>query len=94
MNYVDIVKEDLSKRIDVEPQLLDLYTLLVFTRGIFVTWEDVHDAWSIYETNTNSCHKSIVPFDRLSKETQELDSNYAQAIKETATALNPRQVTF
>ena len=93
-NYIEKVRADLAKRIDVEPALLDLYTLLVFTRGTYVTWEDVHDAWAIWRNATQPTHQSIVPFDDLSKRVQAMDQEYADAIKATAREINPRNITF
>lgn len=44
MSYIQDAKDELSKEIDVEFELLDLYTLLVFTTGIHTTLKNVHDA--------------------------------------------------
>ena len=84
MNYVQKVKVELSKKIDVESDLLDLYTLLVFTKGVECTWEDVHDAWSIWKNQIDPQHKSLIPFDELKYEVAELDEKYAKAIIATA----------
>jgi hypothetical protein len=93
-NYIEAVREDLAKRIDVEENLLDLYTLLVFTRGVHVTWEDVHDAWAVWRNITEPRHHSLVPFDELTKKVQEMDQEYADAIRETAKEINPRNINF
>ena len=93
-NYIEQVRADLAKRIDVEPALLDLYTLLVLVKGAHVTWEDVHDAWSVWRNQTQPNHQSIVHFDDLSKRVQAMDQEYADAIKATAHAINPRKLTF
>lgn len=94
VNYIEEVREDLAKRIEVEPALLDLYTLLVLVKGVHVTWEDVHDAWAIWRNATQPDHTSIAPFDTLSKRVQAMDKEYADAIKETAHAINPRNIQF
>jgi hypothetical protein len=94
MSYIEQVRQDLAKRIDVEPELLDLYTLLVFTRGTQTTWEDVHDAWSVWTNTINPDHQSLAPFDTLSKRVQEMDKEYADAIKATAKEINPRNIEF
>lgn len=94
MNYIQHVKKELSQYIHVEPELLDLYALLVCVRGVYVTWEDVHDAWSIWRTNTRPEHKSIIPFDDLAEDVQKMDAEYAEAIKATARMVNPRNITF
>lgn len=89
MNYIQKAKADLAKRIDVEDDLLDLYVLLVFVHGQKTTWEHVHDAWSIWQTNLVSDHDSLHPFKELKFEIQELDAPYADAIRETAKIFNP-----
>ena len=93
-NYIEQVRADLGKRIDVEPALLDLYTRLGLTRGTQVTWEDVHDARGVWRTMTQPQHQSIVPFEDLSKRVQKMDQEYADAIKATALEINPRKITF
>jgi hypothetical protein len=80
-NYVNVVKKLLAKRIDVEDDLLNLYALLVLTTGEATTWENVHDAWAIWRNDTNSDHKSLVPFVKLTPEVQQLDDEYTEAIK-------------
>lgn len=94
MNYIQKVKEALAERISVEDDLLSLYALLVFTRGIYTTWEDVHDAWAIWKNTTDPLHRSIIPFDELSDEVKQMDAEYAQVIKATAILINPRDITF
>ncbi len=64
-----------------EERLLDLYTLLVLVKGEEVTLEDVHDAWAVWRSRTRRDHPSIVPFDDLTKEIQDYDAPYAEAIK-------------
>ena len=93
-NYIEQVRADLAKRIDVEPALLDLYTLLAIVQGAHVTLEDVHDAWAVWRDNSDPKHKSIIPFDELTEEVQKMDSEYAEAIRETAHAINPRNINF
>lgn len=84
MNYIQEIKQDLSKRINVESDLLDLYTLIVFLKGKEATLENIHDAWAIWRNNTKPDHKSIIPFNELTKEIQEMDREYTEAIKATA----------
>ena len=93
-NYIEEVTEELATRIDVKKELLDLYALLVITRGVWTTLEDVHDAWAIWRTSSSREHKSIRPFESLSEEVQELDREYAEAIKATAMKINPRKIGF
>jgi hypothetical protein len=84
MNYIQTARGLLSKKIDVEDDLLDLYTLLVFVTGASTELEHVHDAWAIWRNRTNQSHKSLRPFSELSQETQELDRKFVKAIQETA----------
>ena len=87
MNYIQQTKNLLSTKINVENELLDLYVLLVFTTGKNTTWENVHDAWSVWRTNTFAEHKSIIRFSELTPEIQEMDKEYTDAIIETAREL-------
>lgn len=84
MNYVSAVKLMLAKKIDVDNELLNLYTLIVFIKGSSATLEDIHDAWAIWVDSYNPHHKSLIPFNDLSKEVQELDRVYAEAIRSVA----------
>lgn len=85
MNYIDRVRERLSAELpDLDPRLLDLYTLLAFTEGERVTLEGVHDAWAVWRSRTRPDHPSLIPFDELSPKVQELDRQYAEAIARTA----------
>lgn len=84
MNYIQEVRDLLKTKIDVESDLLDLYTLLVLVRGQNCSLEDVHDAWSVWRNNTNSEHPSLIPFHELPPSVKELDRGYTNAIRETA----------
>lgn len=84
MNYIQQARDILSKKIDVESDLLDLYVLLVLTSGIDTGLIDVHDAWAVWKNKTNPSHKSLIPFSELTPEVQELDREYAEAIRTTA----------
>lgn len=85
MSYVEDAREALRIRLPgIQEDLLDLYTLLVFTRGDETTLEDVHDAWSVWRHRTDPEHRSIIPFSGLTREVQELDRKYAEAIRLTA----------
>lgn len=84
-NYVERVRNGLADLLPDLPQdLLDLYTLLALVNGEACTLEDVHDAWAIWRNNTNSKHKSLIPFDELTIEVQELDRKYMEAIHQAA----------
>ncbi len=87
MNYIQKAKKLLATKIDVENDLLDLYTLLLFTKGVNCQLIDVHDAWSVWRNNTKPEHVSIIPFEELTFEIQEMDREYTEAIQETAKIL-------
>lgn len=87
MNYVQKARNILAIKIDVEPDLLDLYTLLVLVKGSDTSPEDVHDAWAVWKNNIYHEHKSLIPFGGLSTPVQELDREYCDAIRETAAEL-------
>lgn len=86
MNYVEDV---LLKLIDLNlgPELTDLYALLVLVKGENTTLEDVHDAWAVWKNRIVPGHKSLIRFDGLTEEVQELDRPYKNAIVEAAAAL-------
>lgn len=85
MNYVDETKARLDIVLPGLPEeLLEFYALLVFTKGKDCTLEDVHDAWAIWRNQTNSAHRSLIPFDELTKEVQELDRRYMEGIHQVA----------
>jgi hypothetical protein len=95
LNYID----DIAKRIqaqladeaipDDEPEsLMRLYALLALTKGIRVTAEDVHNAWSVWSTDRGEWdHESLVPFSDLSSQAQHLDDQYVAAIRRAAEQL-------
>jgi hypothetical protein len=84
MNYIQKARSILAEKIDVEEDLLDVYTLLVFTTGNETELVDVHEAWAIWKNKTDPSHKSLVPFSELTPEVRELDRKYVEAIQETA----------
>lgn len=84
MSYADDARALLTARIDVEDELLDLYALLLLVRGEATTTEDVHDAWSLWQSRTDPQHRSVRPFAELSAEVQAMDEPYAEAIREAA----------
>lgn len=81
MSYVEQVRAAVHvRKPNLEPDLLDLYTLLALVKGDQVTLEDVHDAWAVWRSRTRPDHKSLIPFDQLSEAVQALDQPYADAI--------------
>ena len=91
MNYFEEIKERLRAELEWGKfryeALLDLYTTLVFVTGEKTTLENVHDAWSAWQNKTEPKHRSLIPFAELTKEVQELDRPYAEAIIKVAKAL-------
>jgi hypothetical protein len=84
-NYVDQVARALSAKLPTcEPGLIRLYALLILAKGASTTAVDVHDAWSLWRTQTAPDHHSIVPFGELTPEVQALDDRYVDAIHEVA----------
>lgn len=85
MNYVQKFKSRLKEELpECDSVLLDLYTLLGLTLGRVTTNRDVHDAWSIWKNPVYAEHKSLIPFDELSEEVQDLDTKYTEAIRKVA----------
>lgn len=83
-NYVQGALDALNKRTDVPPELARLYALLALVKGEDTTLEDVHDAWAIWANIDRPHHKSLVPFDMLTEDVQELDEPYRHAIVQVA----------
>ena len=82
MNYIQKQLKKLES-LECDERLTDLYCLLSFVVGKDCTWEDVHDAWAIWENRQNPDHKSLIPFEELSDDIQKLDADYARAIQNT-----------
>lgn len=88
LNYVAwarrLLFEELGEENACEDYLVDLYTLLVLTEGVFCTLEHVHDAWSVWTASSRPEHPSLIAFSRLSNEIQEYDRPYRDAIVRAA----------
>lgn len=85
MNYVQQVQTKLKELLpNLDDDLLRLYTLLALVKQTDTTLEDVHDAWSVWQNITNPNHRSLLLFEELSVEIQELDCKYMEAIHEAA----------
>ena len=66
---------------------IPFYTQLVLTAlylNIEITDEMVHDAWSvaIYNKDDTDFHRSMIPFNNLTKEIQDLDNPYVEKLNE------------
>ncbi len=84
MNYIQKVQYELDVELKMEGTeyegLLETYALLVFTVGVNCTNEHIHDAWAIWQNKTEPDHRSLKPFNELTKEVQDLDEIYRQAV--------------
>jgi hypothetical protein len=70
------------------PELIELYALLVVSLGTDAGLSDVHDAWSIWQNRKRPDHRSIIPFNELKSEVQEMDRKYVEAIHRVVERLN------
>lgn len=91
-NYIDDVKEELLKHVQIGKGLQNVYALLVLVKGQDVTLKDVHDAWAVninqtWDFEKNGNHYSLIPFEELKQDVAEKDQKFVDAIKETAKAL-------
>ena len=88
MNYI----QKIQKQLDIELKmsgtpyegLLETYALLVLIVGVNCTQENIHDAWSIWQNKIQPEHRSLKPFEELTKEVQELDEEYRLAVVKVA----------
>jgi len=90
-NYIDEVKDLLEEELKMKGTnyegLLDYYGLLVLTVGEDCTNEHIHDAWSVWQNKIDYIHHSLIPFDKLTKEVQDLDEPYRLAVIKVAKSL-------
>ena len=90
MNYIDRIAKIIGNECDMSMEdassghLLRNYALLCICRGAATSNRDVHDAWSAWCAEYRPNHKSLIPYDDLSPEIQELDTKYRNAIREVA----------
>lgn len=88
MNYVNEIRELLEKELKMKGTdyegLLEFYGLLVLTVGESCTQEHIHDAWSFWQNKTQPNHRSLISFEKLTKEVQELDEPYRLAVIKVA----------
>lgn len=69
-------------------ELFDSYAVLALNKGMSVTNEDVHNAWSAWATKYDPSNPSLVPFDDLPEKTKAQDTPFTQAIKRIAKDLD------
>ena len=92
-NAKDVLRETFKENdLQVDEGLLDLYTLLLLTKGLKVTEKDVHESWAIYPNQVNPRHKSLIPFEDLTKLVQDLDTPYSETIKDAFIKLIPDNI--
>jgi hypothetical protein len=68
--------------------LFDSYAVLALSKGVAVTNEDVHDAWSAWATKYDPTNKSLVPFIELPQDVQADDTRFTDAIRAVAMTLS------
>lgn len=87
-NFFQTIMIDLAEQLDgCDEILLSMYAVLALTLGPQTTLDDVHIAWSGWKNLTDPQHRSLIPFDQLAMEVQELDRKYLEAIHNTALSL-------
>ncbi len=93
MNYIqnvqNLLEQELHMRGTPYVRLLETYGLLVLTVGENCTNKDIHEAWSIWQNRTRPDHPSLKPFNELTKEIQDLDEPYRQAVVKVSKILTP-----
>lgn len=80
-----ILEEELNQ--ELPEVLFSCYLSLACTSastGTPITNEEIHDAWSIWKNTVDSSHVSIIPYNQLSIEIQELDAPYTDAVNRAA----------
>jgi hypothetical protein len=60
------------------------YALVLQAKGRHTTNRDVHDAWVMATTMEFPEHRSLIPFEELPVDTQQLDDPYRRAIQRVA----------
>ena len=88
MNYIQKIKNELEKELHLEEtpfeDLLGMYALLVLTVGTNCTNENIHDAWSVWQDTLSPTHPSLIPYKKLRKKVQNLDTPYCLAVRKVA----------
>ncbi|MGW2091495.1 DUF7701 domain-containing protein [Promicromonospora sukumoe] len=69
---------------DQHPDLFLVYAVLLTSKGVSVTNEDVHDAWVAWMLMRGEKHRSMVPFSHLSTSVQAEDTPFTSAIRDVA----------
>jgi hypothetical protein len=93
MTYIErLIAEILTEfpKLEGKPELVDLYAAIVLAKGIDLTNEDVHDAWAIWQNRIRPDHRSIIEYDKLTPEVQDLDTKYTRGLVHAALRANVR----
>lgn len=88
ITYIDEISKKVADRTRItDKRLVQLYALLVLTKGNKITEKDVHDAWAMnmnYKPKTNDCfghsHSCIVPFYKLDAKAQKKDQHFVKIL--------------
>lgn len=96
--YVHKVAEKISNSFRTEHSSLSeafipFYTQLVLTAiaiNVEITEEMVHDAWAVttYNKDNMIMHRSMIPFNYLTQEVQDLDTSYVEKLNEVRVYFN------
>lgn len=91
MSYLDADASLIRNHLPPEAALPDdaaglfvLYAVLMRAKGVKVSSEDVHDAWSAWMSTRDPDHPALVPFADLPPAKQAADEPYATAIRAAA----------
>jgi hypothetical protein len=83
MTYIErLIKEILIEfpKLADKPELVDLYAAIVLAKGIDLDNRAVHDAWSVWQNRIRPDHRSIIDYDDLSPEVQDMDTKYTRGL--------------
>ena len=69
-------------------ELFNSYAVLALSKGLKVSNEDVHDAWSAWATKYDPNNESLKPFELLPDKTKKQDTPFTLAIRKVAETLN------
>lgn len=99
MNYIDEIAEDIyfaahPDRIRSQDSwklfggyeiiLYRMYAVILLSKAENTALEDVHNCWSAWQAALDPNHRSLIPFNDLTKEVQDLDKPYQVAILKIA----------
>jgi len=89
MTYIQEKAEEVAKHsgmsIQEDGDLCLIYAVLALTKGKETTLKDVHEAWAAWKHIRGIHeHKSLIPFEQLTLDVQDLDRPYMEAIHASA----------